>query len=437
MLIGLTAQSAPGSFYLDLYQRGLANVKAGHDQEAVKQLRIAAFGLVDSLPEYEIAYLNVAVLSAKLHQKEDARMAAHKIVQAERIAPTYAGLTVDAATRSAFEKLAPSLLEPDQLAELPIGKNQPMRVVQMVMPESPLVAEAKPLAEAKPAAIETKPVPVAVQPKPVAVAEATKPLPVDAKPKVTVAKPVPVETSPKATVAEAKPVAVEAKPKPTVAESKPLPPDAKQRVTVAEAKPKAAPPAAKPVAAEANASAAPAPKPQAPAPAKVAVAAQQPTLPPADPAIEITRGPRPMDIQDQHISPLMAAARHQPSESAIATDIPGMLAAAERMLNEGKILAARQSYLRLASYDGLRRNDILEIARGLNHTSAWRESSAEYAKVFPLQRGEEPHMFCEAVNRYEIGDYRTARELLARALPGIPATREVALYRSKIEATAR
>jgi hypothetical protein len=44
-------------------------------------------------------------------------------------------------------------------------------------------------------------------------------------------------------------------------------------------------------------------------------------------------------------------------------------------------------------------------------------------------------MFYEAVNRYEMGDYAIARKLLARALPSLPRTRDVELYRGRIEST--
>ena len=75
----------------------------------------------------------------------------------------------------------------------------------------------------------------------------------------------------------------------------------------------------------------------------------------------------------------------------------------------------------------------LEIARGLHRTSALRESSAVYQRLYPLQRGEEQHMFCEAVNRYELGDLPTARVFIGRALSGLSRTPELSLYLPRIE----
>ncbi|HEV2719244.1 MAG TPA: hypothetical protein VG323_04430, partial [Thermoanaerobaculia bacterium] len=83
----------------------------------------------------------------------------------------------------------------------------------------------------------------------------------------------------------------------------------------------------------------------------------------------------------------------------------------------------------------LPREVALGAARGLNQTTDFRDSSTEYQKLYPLHAGEELHMFYEAVNRYEMGDYAIARRLLARALPSLPKTRDVELYRGRIEHT--
>ena len=98
-------------------------------------------------------------------------------------------------------------------------------------------------------------------------------------------------------------------------------------------------------------------------------------------------------------------------------------------------MAAREAYRRLAATTNLPRDVALGVARGLNQTTAYRDSSAAYQKLYPLHNGEEVHMFYEAVNRYEMGDYAIARKLLTRALPSLPRTRDVELYRGRIEST--
>jgi len=341
LLAAATAAQAQGtSFYRDLFQRGIADVQAGKDVAAVRELRIAAFGMLDSLPEYETAYIYLTVANNRLKRIDDAREAAEKVVLAERISQSYSRLTLDPTMHLVFESLLPTLLNPEQVA---------------VMHRAPAPAVV--------AVAVAKPAPAVVQPPPAKVVAVAAP--VAAPPKTSTPPPVPrVVATPK-----------------------------------------------------------PAPKPS-------------PAPPPAPAATETVRiaAERPEQRPQEHVSPLVAAAKHQPSEAPIMANIGDMLAAAAQQLNEGKILAARQSYLSLSKLDGLRREAMLEVARGLNHTSAWHESSMQYEKAFPLQRGEEMDMFWEAVNRYELADYHTARELLARALPVIPATREVSLYRSKIEA---
>jgi hypothetical protein len=116
-------------------------------------------------------------------------------------------------------------------------------------------------------------------------------------------------------------------------------------------------------------------------------------------------------------------------------DPTALLAEADRALRDGHIVAARDAYRRLAALPNLPRSIALGAARGLNQTTAYRDSSAAYQKLYPLHAGEEVDMFYEAVNRYEMGDYAIAKKLLARALPYLPQTRDVELYRGRIERT--
>jgi tetratricopeptide (TPR) repeat protein len=133
-----------------------------------------------------------------------------------------------------------------------------------------------------------------------------------------------------------------------------------------------------------------------------------------------------------HLSPLVAAAKTQPSQSPVMADYSAKLNEAESLRRSGRSNAARQIYESLAAIPDLRRDVLLQVAQGLSLTFAWRESSAAYHRTFPLLKGEEIHMFDEAVNRYELGDLQMARELLQKALPALPETPEVILYRGKI-----
>ncbi|MBV9497551.1 MAG: hypothetical protein JOZ54_25165 [Acidobacteria bacterium] len=179
----------------------------------------------------------------------------------------------------------------------------------------------------------------------------------------------------------------------------------------------------------------PAPTPVTPQPATPKISAPAPAAkaPVAPPVTERQYVAQPQP-QPAPVSAIAAAAKHEPSQAPIlGADIAPQLAAAQSFLNEGRILAARQTYIGLAAMPSLRREQMLAVAKGLSDTSAYRESSQLYTRVAPFVSGEETHMFAEAVNRYELGDRATAKTLLNRALPYLPKTREILLYRGKIE----
>lgn len=324
LVVFASVSQASDPFYASLLTRGVSDAQRGDDFKAIKELRIAAFGLVDDPGQYLRSQVYLANALEHLGRHDEAATAVGKAMQAERIGNVYAGVGIDPATRSAFEALAAKSLRPEQLALVPSFRN-----VGRVLNPPPPIVEAPP---------------------------------------VTVTKAVPPPQIPiQKTVPQPQHAAVQ-KPATT-----------------------------------------PAPKP-------VAATPVQPT--PAPPVV----------IE----SPLVAASKHQPSQALAATDPSLQIADAQRLLNEGKILAARQIYLRLAQADGLSRSTTLDVAKGLNLTSAWRESSLAYQKAMPFRSGEEMHEFYESVNRYELGDVSAARDLLTRALPALPVTRETSLYKAKI-----
>ncbi|HJW95516.1 MAG TPA: hypothetical protein VJ901_18000 [Thermoanaerobaculia bacterium] len=347
LVVFAAAAQASDPFYAALLTRGVSDAQRGDHFRAVKELRIAAFGLVDDPAQYLRAQVYLANSLEKLGQHADAAVAVDKASRAERINSAYASAAIDPDARSTFEALAVKSLRPEQLAMVPSFRH---------------VAAAPP-----------PPPPPAPKPAPVAVVSVPKPAPVIEKP---VEKPPVVQTQPPP-------------PPPAVVIQKPV-----QKAAVAQTKP-------------------------APAPAPV-----QPARPQPQPVAET----KPPVVE----SPLVAAAKHQPSQALAASDPSAQIGDAQRLLNEGKILAARQIYLRLAVSEGLARTTALDVAKGLNQTSAWRESSNAYQKLMPFRSGEEMHQFYEAVNHYELGDLTAARDLLTRAMSALPVTRETSLYRSKI-----
>src|SRR4051812_13315840 len=80
-------RAATNDFYLTLLQRGISHVNAGSYEAGSKELRVAAFGLVDDIPRFEIAQVYLALASEKLNREPDARHAAQRVLAAERIEP--------------------------------------------------------------------------------------------------------------------------------------------------------------------------------------------------------------------------------------------------------------------------------------------------------------------------------------------------------------
>lgn len=112
--------------------------------------------------------------------------------------------------------------------------------------------------------------------------------------------------------------------------------------------------------------------------------------------------------------------------------VTDQIAAAERMLGAGNIVGARGELRRIATIPTLQRSERQALARALSQTALYSESSAQYRKTYPLKAGEESHMFYEAVNRYEMGDYALARQLITRAMPALPQTPAILAYRDRI-----
>ena len=318
------AADAP-SFYESALKRGLATYAKGDYAKAYTQLRIAAFGLVEDIPQYETAQVHVILAADKLHHPDDARIAARRFAAAERLEPTYASLHIDPTLRHDFEALLPTLLTPKQLALLPNfspivlhGSKSPSEIIALYSE----VRTERRLTNDETASLFN----AFVQSGRTSDAAGMRPL---------------------------------------------LTPAVTSNPSIA------------------------------PALAKVPVPATS--------------------------TPMASSAGDK------GNDVNVQLRDAEKAITEARFGVARQIYLKLARTASLSRATSLEVARGLHRTSALKESSALYQKLYPLQHGEEPHMLAEAVNRYELGDLAAARVLLGRSLSGVSRTPELSLYLPRIE----
>jgi hypothetical protein len=219
------AAATPSEFYLTMLRRGVSAYDAGRYDAAVEPLKIAAFGLLDSIEHYQIAQAHLALTHDRMGNAELSREAAHRVVVAERIQPRYASLPLSAATRGNFESLARRVIT---AADLGILGRSPQGVVAppaqlngqpQVQPPAATNTTTVP-----PAPVKTDPVVTKPQPAPLK----TEPAPVKVDPPVVKTEPPPVKTEAPVVKTEPAPVKVEppvVKPEPAPQKSNPPAPE--------------------------------------------------------------------------------------------------------------------------------------------------------------------------------------------------------------------
>jgi tetratricopeptide (TPR) repeat protein len=451
------------NFYEARFQAGVIDFNRGAYARAADELRVAAFGRVDDIPSYITAEVYLAVTNDRLEHAEDARVAAMKVLQAERITPSYAALKLPADVRASFEQLLPALLTRDQLSNVPafarLASQAP--AVQTGAPRATRQTAVVPTPTKRPNVAVTAPKnddKVDSQPQPALdygrlalervaagdeagarryadlafAADDTNPNAHTALAQIGRAHKswndvaehyAVVRTRRRLTddeiaaylialirtghVADAMGV------RRTASNAVLSRPDVRDALQTIE--PKAAPQPA-------------APQPVAPQPVvrQPAAAPPQPQpQPPAPVPARVTPAPVPAPVVPAPVPQTIA-----PSSSDVP--IADQIAAAERMVADGNIVGARTELRRIALLPNLQRSDRQSLARALSQTALYAESSAQYRKTYPLKAGEETHMFYEAVNRFELGDYSLARQLITRALPALPQTPAILAYRDRI-----
>jgi hypothetical protein len=371
-------------FYADHLQRGIANYNRGNYAQASTDLRVAAFGLLDTPADYETALLYQLLAATKLQRSDDAKQVAEKLLNAERLVPAYAKLQLPAGMREEVESELPKLLTPTQLGRAPAfaplavrstAPAPPPRTPAPAPPPAPPSAAAPPVTGAQAMALLQRGDDAGAR----AIAE-----------KVTVDD---------YTNALAQTVLA------ILAGRRNDWPGVVEHYSIVRTRRRLTPD-------ETNTYI-------------MGLVRSGRTVDAT--GVERLRGMQPFVAKASAIAPSPAPAP-PPTPAA-------QLAEADRALGEKRIIAARDAYRRLGATPNLPRDLALAAARGLNQTAAYRDSSAVYQKLYPLHAGEEVHMFYEAVNRYEMGDYTIAKKLLARALPYLPQSRDVELYRGRIERT--
>jgi tetratricopeptide (TPR) repeat protein len=452
-----TAPLLAQSFYEARFQSGVVDFNRGAYARAADELRVAAFGRVDDIPSYITAEVYLAVTNDRLEHADDARTAALKVLQAERISPSYAALKLPPDVRASFEQLLPALLTRDQLANVP--------VFARLATQAPAVQSGAPRPSRRTAIVPTP----TKQPN-VAVTAPRNDNKTDAQP------PQPAldygrlalervaagdeagarryadlafasdDTNPNAHAALAQigrahnvwrdvaehyaivrtrrhltddetaaylvalvrigRVADANGVRRTASSAVLARPDVRDALQTLDPKPAAQPTPSQPVA--------PQPAVSTPMPQR-----STPRVTPAPVPAPFVAAPVP-----QETAVTGTSASNEP--------VPDQIAAAERMVGAGNIVGARTELRRIALLPNLQRTDRQSLARALSQTALYAESSAQYRKTYPLKAGEETHMFYEAVNRFELGDYSLARQLITRALPALPQTPAILAYRDRI-----
>jgi hypothetical protein len=440
------------SFYEARFQSGVADFTRGAYARAADELRVAAFGRLDDIPSYITAEVYLAVTNDRLEHADDARIAAVKVLQAERISPSYAALKLPPDLRASFEQLLPALLTHDQLASVPAfahlasqapaaqsGAPRPSRRTTTVPTPSkqPNVAVTAQKNDNK---VESQPPQPALDYGRLAIERVAAGDEAGARRYADLAF-ASDDTNPNAHAALAQisrahnawsdvaehyaivrtrrhltdeetaaylialvkigHVADAMGVRRTASNAVLARPDVHDALQTIEPKP-----------------APPAPQPATPAP--VAAPAPQPPAPPA----RATPAPVPAPTVPAPV----------PRETAPGNDEPILeqVADAEGMIASGNIVGARTQLRRIALLPNLQRPDRQSLARALSQAALYAESSAQYRKTYPLKAGEETHMFYEAVNRFELGDYGLARQLITRAMPALPQTPAILAYRDRI-----
>ena len=455
------------SFYETRFQSGVVDFNRGAYARAADELRVAAFGRVDDIPSYITAEVYLAVTNDRLEHAEDARTAALKVLQAERITPSYAALKLPPDVRASFEQLLPALLTRDQLANVPAfarlaaqapavqsGAPRTSRHTAVVPTptKQPNVAVTAPRNDNK---VEQQPPQPALDYGRLALERVAAGDEAGARRYADLAF-ASDDTNPNAHAALAQigrahnawsdvaehyaivrtrrhltddetaaylialvkigRVADATGVRRTASNAVLARPDVRDALQSIEPKPAPQPPASQPTAPQPLASQPTAPQPVAPQPVA-------PSPVPQRPAPRVTPSPVPAPIV-----PAPVPQETTPSSEPVAQQV----AAAEQMVAAGNIVGARTELRRIALLPNLQRSDRQALARALSQTALYAESSAQYRKTYPLKAGEETHMFYEAVNRFELGDYSLARQLITRALPALPQTPAILAYRDRI-----
>ena len=199
----VSVAATPAEFHVNLLRRGIVEFDGERYESAASQLRIAAFGLLDAVDHYQVAQVYLALASNRIGDVEAARIAARRVVLAEKIGKTYGSLNLPSGIRSTFDTLAKTLLTPVEVSALAASPKTTPAPAQITTPaktqsqtSTATAPPAKPATTPQTAQTQTPPKQEAVKQQP-AKAEPAKAEPAKAEPaKAEPAKAEPAKAEP-------------------------------------------------------------------------------------------------------------------------------------------------------------------------------------------------------------------------------------------------
>lgn len=379
MLLGATltmSAATPNEFYASLLRRGIAAYDANRYEDAARSLRLAAFGFVEIVDQYQLAHVYLALTHERLGAEDRARDSARRIVAAQRIDSRFMALALPQPVRNAFDALAARVLTAPELQLLrrPSTNTTPTGTTASTTTAPPVATTTQP-----PRANPTQQpgtTPATTQPSTTTVPTTTTTRPATTTPPATT--PSTTTTQPPATTT--RPVTTTPPPATT---TQPRPSTTQPPATTTQPRPSTTQPPA---------------------------TTTQPQTQPATPPRTTTPAPR----------------------TLTAGEVASRLIAAERALTTSNLDEARRIYRELLNAS-LERSSIVRVAEGLYRARDFSGALSAFQRLGALQRGEEPYRYYVAVALFETGQYERAKRELAAALPFIEITPDVARYRTRIE----
>jgi hypothetical protein len=409
------AQSA-SDFYLGLLHRGVTSVEAGQFDSASTPLRIAAFGLVDSIESYETALVHLSVAQDQLNDADGARDSLRRLMAAERIERRYPTLALAPAIRANFESAAKKYLSPAELSALSKGAALPP-----APPRTQPVSTVSSSSTTKPAASTPMSTATATTPaRTTSVEPSSAPRPTPAPQTTTASAPSVAKSPVPATAGTTSGPAIAAVPVPIrqSTATDPRPADVKPPAKPATVAPSTATPAT--ASSQTTTPRTSGATPPTTTPSKPPVAAPQTTTP-QKPA------------QAKPAAPVASTTPRPAAKTLSPREVSARLTDADRALNTTQLPEARRLYREVLDSSGVDRDSMFRVAEGLYRVRDFPGALQALKGLAPLRRGEEPYGYYYAVALYETGAYDAARKELAAALPFIEMTPDVVRSRQRIE----